>query len=176
MKHFFTLFILTCSSLFIKAQDLYLVKLKAKENTSNYINDPVKMLSQRALDRRTKYAIALDDSNNVYVTGESIQDTITFTDYATLKYNSNGILQWSNRYNGPFNGDDYANSIAIDSIGNVYVSGSIKDQFLYGDYAIIKYSRAGKEEWVKIYGGSSNFLDVPRAIIVDSKGNSYVTG
>ena len=63
MKHFFTLFILTCSSLFIKAQDLYLVKLKAKENTSNYINDPVKMLSQRALDRRTKYAIALDDKD-----------------------------------------------------------------------------------------------------------------
>ena len=37
MKYIFTLFILTCSSLFIKAQDLYLVKLKAKENTSNYI-------------------------------------------------------------------------------------------------------------------------------------------
>ena len=65
MKHFFTLFILTCSSLFIKAQDLYLVKLKAKENTSNYINDPVKMLSQRALDRRTKYAITLDDKKPV---------------------------------------------------------------------------------------------------------------
>lgn len=121
-------------------------------------------------------SIAVDDSSNIYVTGKSLKDTITFADYATIKYNSNGTQIWSARYNGPFNGDDFANSIGVDSLGNVYVSGSIEDQFHYGDYATIKYNNSGMQEWVRIYSGTSNFMDVSEAMKVDKLGNSYVTG
>src|SRR4030095_9831584 len=44
------------------------------------------------------YAIALDDSANVYLTGSSIGSG-TSRDYATLKYNTSGVQQWVVRYN-----------------------------------------------------------------------------
>ena len=80
-------------------------------------------------------AIAVDGSGNVYVTGRSY--TIeSWTDYATIKYNSTGQQQWIARYNGPWNGNDGAVAIVVDNSGNVYVTGwsgteyaTIKSQF-----------------------------------------------
>ncbi|MEG0187562.1 hypothetical protein [Algoriella sp.] len=63
MKKIFTFYILFFGVLFSYAQDLYLVKLKPKENTANYFANPLQMLSQRALDRRTKYNIQLDEKD-----------------------------------------------------------------------------------------------------------------
>jgi len=48
---------------FLSAQELYLVKLKEKENISNYIANPLQMLSQRSLDRRMKYKVDLDEKD-----------------------------------------------------------------------------------------------------------------
>jgi len=53
-------------------------------------------------------AIAVDASENVYVTGFS--DNSGF-DYATIKYDSSGQQQWVGRYNGPANDDDEARAI-----------------------------------------------------------------
>lgn len=83
------------------------------------------------------YAIAVDDSGGVYVTGYS-DGPDTAEDYATIKYNSDGQQQWVARYNGPGNSFDDAEAIAIDSLGNVYVTG--KSEF---NYATIKYDQSG---------------------------------
>src|SRR3989304_8951188 len=68
------------------------------------------------------YAIAVDGSGNVYVTGQSIGSG-TYNDYATIKYYSNGDTAWVRRYNGPGNVDDVAYAIAVDGSGCVYVTG-----------------------------------------------------
>ncbi|MCX8015613.1 MAG: SBBP repeat-containing protein, partial [candidate division WOR-3 bacterium] len=65
------------------------------------------------------YAIALDNSGNVYVTGYSYNSSSS-EDYTTIKYNSNGDTAWVRYFNGPFNSEDEACAIAVDNQGNVY--------------------------------------------------------
>jgi hypothetical protein len=42
---------------------------------------------------------------NVIVTGDSYRDFVT-RDIATIAYSNAGVPLWTNRYNGPANGDD----------------------------------------------------------------------
>ncbi|MGH2574488.1 MAG: SBBP repeat-containing protein [Ignavibacteria bacterium] len=93
-------------------------------------------------DNDEAYAIAIDDSANVYVTGRSI-GTGTSWDYATIKYNSSGLLQWVMRYNNnpPGNGDDIPNDVFVDEFMNVYVTGSSDAGGFQYDYATVKYSQ-----------------------------------
>jgi hypothetical protein len=67
-------------------------------------------------------AIAVDQSNNSYVTGYS-PGTNSGNDIVTIKYGNNGNQIWVQRYNGPGNGNDAGNAIAVDNNGNVYVTG-----------------------------------------------------
>jgi hypothetical protein len=120
-------------------------------------------------------AIAIDGSGNVYVTGESTGSG-TGLDYATIKYNASGVVQWVARYNGPGNGDDQAFAIAVDGSGNVYVTGTSTGLGTGPDYATIKYNSSGTEEWVARYNGPGNAGDFCSAIAVDDSGNVYVTG
>jgi len=120
-------------------------------------------------------SIALDGSGNVYVTGGSKANG-TLYDYCTIKYNSSGVQQWVARYNGPGNGYDYANSIAVDGSGNVYVTGWSDGSGIYKDYCTIKYNSAGDTVWVARYNGPGNGYDEAYSIAVDGSGNVYVTG
>jgi len=119
------------------------------------------------------YAIAVDNQGNVYITGESL-GTEPNMDYATVKYDSNGVEQWSARYNGPGNGYDLACDISVDDDENVYVSGFTLG--LSTDYTTIKYDSLGNELWNMRYDGPTNQMDVANAMTIDSDGNVYVTG
>jgi uncharacterized delta-60 repeat protein len=121
-------------------------------------------------------AIAVDDSGNVYVTGRSVGTTYLEIDYATVKYNSAGQQQWVARYNGPSNGDNEATAIAVDSSGNVYVTGESQGSGGNYDYATIKYNSSGQEQWVGRYNGPANGDDYAAAIALDASSNVYVTG
>jgi hypothetical protein len=67
-------------------------------------------------------AIAVDSLNNSYVTGFS-SGVSSSNDIVTIKYDGNGNQIWLQRYNGPGNGNDAGNAIAVDNSGNVYVTG-----------------------------------------------------
>ncbi|MEO0074890.1 MAG: SBBP repeat-containing protein [candidate division WOR-3 bacterium] len=121
------------------------------------------------------YAIAVDNNGNVYVTGES-EGNGTNTDFATIKYDSNGNLQWVRRYNGSVNGSDFANGIAVDRDGNVYVSGTSDGGSSDYDYLIVKYNAEGIEQWVVRYNGSGNGDDFVNGMVIDNLANVYITG
>jgi hypothetical protein len=120
-------------------------------------------------------AVAVDSSNNVMVTGFSIGSGSSF-DYATIQYSSAGVPLWTNRYNGPGNGDDYANALAVDASNNVIVTGQSTSSASGYDYATIEYSSAGVPLWTNCYNGPANSNDYARAVAVDDSGNVVVTG
>jgi uncharacterized delta-60 repeat protein len=128
-----------------------------------------------ANDRDLATALAVDGSSNVYVTGWSV-GLGTLSDYATIKYNSSGVQQWVARYNGPANDRDQAAALAVDGLGNVYVTGRSVGSGTGEDYATIKHNPSGIQQWVARYNGPANSYDVATAITVDWLGNLYVTG
>jgi len=86
---------------------------------------------------------------------------------------------WTARYNGIANLHDKGRDIALDNIGNVYVTGS--SQSFSGadgnDYLSIKYSADGDTLWTKRFNCSSNAGDSACGIAVDKDSNwVYVTG
>jgi len=84
--------------------------------------------------------IAVDNTGNVYVTGESYGSGSDY-DYATIKYNVSGIREWVIRYDGLANDEDKSVSLAVDDAGNVFVTGISLGVGTNNDYATIKYSQ-----------------------------------
>ncbi|MBI5772700.1 MAG: SBBP repeat-containing protein [Verrucomicrobia bacterium] len=121
------------------------------------------------------YVIAVDSAGNVVITGYSDGGASSY-DYATIKYLSDGTPVWTNRYNGPSNTYDFAYAIAVDSAGNVFVTGSSDGGMGFNNYATIKYLSGGTPVWTNRYNGPGNSYDEARAIAVDSAGNVFVTG
>ena len=123
-------------------------------------------------------SLAVDGQGNVYVTGWSFGSITTSVDYATIKYNSAGVQQWIQRYNGLANGYDYARAIAVDGSGNVYVTGQSDGSGTDEDYATIKYNSSGVQQWVARYNGPGidYHYDYAHSLAVDGQGNVYVTG
>ena len=76
--------------------------------------------------------------------------------------------------------NDYANGVATDSSGNVYVTGGTKGG-LDGntsagntDLFVIKYNSSGTRQWTKQLGTDDS--DWAQGVATDSSGNVYVTG
>jgi uncharacterized delta-60 repeat protein len=120
-------------------------------------------------------AVAVDSSNNIIVTGYSYL-TATNADFTTIKYSSNGLPLWTNRYNGPGNDDDVAWAIAVDGSNNVILTGHSFASAHNADYATIKYSSDGVPLWTNRYNGPENCSDYARGIAMDGSNNVIVTG
>jgi len=118
---------------------------------------------------------AFDTSGNVYLTGVSWGNRPNF-DYTTIKYYPNGDTAWVRRYAAPEDSTDYANSIALDRSGNVYVTGYSWSSETAFDYATVKYDPEGNEIWVRRYDGTGNGWDQAWGIVIDGFDNIYVTG
>jgi hypothetical protein len=133
------------------------------------------------------YAIAVDKSGNVYVAGLSyvtwgspVRPFAGSYDAFAAKLNRSGALQWNTFLGGSLN--DYAEAIAVDTSGNVYVTGysgatwgSPVHPFsgAYDAFAA-KLNGSGVLQWNTFLGQSLN--DYGYGIAVDTSGNVYVAG
>src|SRR2546423_6875493 len=87
-------------------------------------------------------AIAIDSSENVYLTGSS-EGPGTALDFVTIKQDAMGAIKWRARFNGPGFGNDVPSALAVDGWGNVYVTGSSLGAGTGLDFATIKYDSWG---------------------------------
>ncbi len=121
------------------------------------------------------YAVAVDGSGNVYVTGESEFSTTGY-DYLTVKYDANGNELWVKRFDSGSGSNDYGFALAFDGSGNVYVTGTSYSSPTGYDYLTVKYDANGNEVWVKRFDSGTGGDDYSQALRVDGNGNVYVTG
>jgi hypothetical protein len=118
--------------------------------------------------------VATDTDGNVVVTGFSYNGDSN-DDYLTIKYSAAGVRLWTNIYNGTGNWVDHANAIAVDSNGNVFVTGESWNGIRY-DYLTIVYSSSGVPLWTRRYNDEQGNAGSGNAIKVDATGNVIVTG
>jgi hypothetical protein len=138
------------------------------------------------------YGIAVDGSSNSYVTGyfggtaifngTSIS-SVGHNDIFIAKYDSDGNVLWAKRAGGI--GRDEAYGIAVDGLGNSYVTGyfsltasfngtSLSSMGSSRDIFVAKCNTNGVFQWAKQAGGTGT--DEGRGITVDGSRNSYATG
>jgi len=136
--------------------------------------------------------VVTDLSGNVYITGsfESFMNLDSATNLVSLgkgdmfvaKYNTYGILQWTNKGGG--DEEDAGTGLAIDLSGVLYVVGKYSGNATFyrkttvsnGGYDIFitKYNSYGYELSLFTMGGAGD--DIANDITLDGSANMYMTG
>jgi len=120
--------------------------------------------------------IAVDASDNVYVTGYEYVDGQSRNIWLR-KYDSSGKDLWTKTYNNNiYNGYEAGSDIAVDRDGNVYITGYEQVSDENYNIWVRKYNSEGNEVWTKTYNGTTDGDDRGHGIAIDGAGNVYVTG
>jgi len=144
-------------------------------------------------------SIAIDNENNIYVTGYFDNYTITFDDivltntkpgYSNIflvKFNSSGKAVWAKNVTGV--GNCSGEAVTTDKEGNIYLAGNYDGKNLTigsvtltntvsngfnSDIYIAKFNSSGDVLWVK--GAGSNSIDEAKKIAIDTNGSIYLSG
>jgi len=140
----------------------------------------------------TGLAVSTDGSGNVIIAG-TFEGTVDFggggltsagmRDVFVAKYSSTGQHLWSKRFGS--SGDDVGYGLAVDSVGDVVLSGKFQGSISFGgtaltsaggdDVFLAKLSGAtGAHSWSKSFGSTSG--DQSLGVDVDGNGNIVMTG
>lgn len=121
--------------------------------------------------------VATDTAGNVFVGGSTWNGTND--DMRTVKYAAaTGAVIWDKTFAGPGNGPDYVFALAVDTAGNVIVTGESQTGTTANpDWKTIKYAAAdGTILWQATFAGTAGGLDIPTSVAIDSAGNAVVAG
>ena len=132
--------------------------------------------SGTAAHERGFSAIAKAPNGQFYGAGWVETSAAKGEDVLVVKFDAAGRVLWTRTWDGGgAAADDWAQSATSDAKGNVYVIG-LAGGATSSDIVTIKYSAAGKRQWVARWAGDGGSSDDPRAIAVDAQGNVVVAG
>jgi len=170
--------------------DIFIVKCKPDRNVSWALG-----IGGTGFDEPR--SIAVDGSGNVYVTGIFDGPSIAFgattlvnADSSTIdmfiaKFDSSGNVLWAKRAGGV--GREFAEGVAVDYAGNIYVSGSFEGATVsfdavtltnifpgVEDIYVVKYDPSGNVLWARSGNGSN--LEWATCVTTDPYGNVFIAG
>jgi putative transposon-encoded protein len=154
----------------------------AKFNSSLVLQGTVKQFGTSADD--IAYSVAVDGLGNVYVAGDTSgtfagNTSQGYEDVFVAKFNSSLVLQGTVKQFGT-SADDFAYSVAVDGLGNVYVAGYTSGAFAdntnqgLGDIFVAKLDSSLELQDLNQVGSAGN--DIVKGLAVDGLGNVYVAG
>lgn len=139
-------------------------------------------------------SLVVDGAGNVYLAGyfygtatigtTTLTNSGIYSDVFVAKLDASGNFLWAKQAGGNYN--DYANSVAADGAGNVYLAGSFRSIATFGtttltnsstsyaDAFVAKLDASGNFLWAKQAGGNDN--DSANSVAVDGAGNVYLAG
>ena len=120
----------------------------------------------------------LDDSGNVYVTGESYEGPSGGTyNWVTIKYKPNGDTAWKRSFGWTGGGLDQPFSMTKDKLNNIYITGLARAYPPYNDDMLtVKYTSDGEFQWARSYSSIQNGPDWGYSIAADDSNNVYSSG
>lgn len=144
------------------------------------------------------YGCAVDNSGNVYISGDtqSPSNISTSTAHQTVfgggitdaflaQFGPTGVLQWATYYGG--SADDIGQQCSTDNSGNIYLIGntySTNDIATIGshqtnisgmqDCFLVKFNSAGVRQWGTYYGGGDD--EFSNKVCTDASNNAYISG
>jgi hypothetical protein len=119
-------------------------------------------------------SIVIDDSANVYIGGYETDPVTSQTNGVVIKYNTDGIRQWTKRYDQLSVYNDMINFLALGA-GYLYAGGRIDYNAMYNyDFLILKFDLNGAFQWFSYYDNTGS--EIAQGMSVDPSGNSYMTG
>ncbi|MGZ3864949.1 MAG: T9SS type A sorting domain-containing protein [Bacteroidia bacterium] len=148
-------------------------------------------------------AIAIDGSNNLYITGSFVSTSLTFgansilngtndqyvNDIFIAKFDNSGNNLWvrGNTSNSTTSYHALAFAVGADAAGNVYVGGRFGSSYLRfnndsvattgnSDLYLVKYDANGNYQWVKATGSSFGNNDCIYGLACSPAGEVTVTG
>ena len=111
--------------------------------------------------------IALTDEGKIYVVANQFT---TNWNIVVFKLDSNGALLWEKQHEG------FATAMAVDSMRNVIVGGSIDPEGGLRDSLLIKYQGDGTKLWERQFDGPYPPISSGRDVAVDKAGNVFLAG
>jgi hypothetical protein len=186
-------------------QDAFLVKFNSagiRQWGTYYGGEGTEIGSSCAVDRNGNVYLAGWTSSNSGIASGGHQNTFSGGsvgfDAFLVKFNSSGIRLWGTYYGGgvmpnfSVGGDDFAESCATDSSGNVYLAGQTSSRSgiasgghknTYGDdngtgtgydAFLVKFNSLGVRQWGTYYGGWSS--EYGKSCATDGSGNVFIAG
>jgi hypothetical protein len=122
-------------------------------------------------------AVAVDGAGDVVAAGSTF-NADTGLDFTVVKWSGgSGAEQWRAVINGPINGEDQAQAVALDGAGDVVAAGFTGNSGTGADFTAVKLSGpSGAEQWRALVDGAGEGADQANAVAVDAAGDVVAAG